>query len=71
MQRDYDVNCLFSAPVAEKMDFHTIEEHRLPQYVDISELQDDLIITFKYVSVLSSKKHPFANLMLILCFCFL
>jgi hypothetical protein len=64
VQRDHDVECLFSEPVIEMypdmadeylasinepMDFRTIEDLRLSQYQHIQELQDDLVLTFKNV----------------------
>jgi hypothetical protein len=68
LQREYDQDGWFAAPVAEiypamadnylsvvsePMDFRTIEELRLEEYADISELQDDLILTFKNVRIFS------------------
>ena len=67
--------CLFLQPVCEvfpaitteylrvvkqPMDFRTIEEERLHRYDDISELQDDIILTFRnccvYNGEISSQK---------------
>ena len=39
----------YSSVIKEPMDFRTIEEIRLSQYENISEMQDDLILTFQNV----------------------
>ena len=61
-QRELDELDLFAAPVIEMcpdlekaylrkvknpMDFRTIENERLDDYTSITELQDDLILTFR------------------------
>lgn len=61
-QRELDTLELFSRPVCEAypiiaeeylsvvktpMDFQTIEEERLPKYENITELQDDIMLTFR------------------------
>ena len=61
-RRELDHLDLFSQPVCEvypaianeylkvvkkPMDFRTIEEERMPQYHNIAELQEDIILTFR------------------------
>ena len=43
------------------MDFRTIEEERLPDYGNISELQDDLILTFRNCCEFNSDNPEYYN----------
>ena len=48
------------AKVETPMDFETIEGERLPHYTGITQLQEDLILTFRNCCVYNGETHEFS-----------
>jgi len=82
MQRDVDEEGVFAIPVAEAyadvayeyrgvieapMDFRTIEEERIPAYLSIRELQQDLVLVFHNCITFNDSESPYYALAEYVC----
>ena len=51
----------YLAKIARPMDFQTIVEEEIPQYEEISDLQEDLELMFKNCIDFNGKHSPYGN----------